>query len=276
MIMMDQYKKETSQIHAPADLIRRTKDAVRQEEQRIAREKQESFADEKIQSGGTVQPKRSYVKVYKWALPIAAAAVCLILLNVGVMRYGRGMGESQSNTSMDMASGAAEAYDMTAQADDADMSDGTTDAVQGAVGKGSSNVGAAPAAVEEAAASDEAYETGGYDNGQSAVSAASDVYNENEEEVEDSYIKSIYGNSLWMEKADVRPSFCADSDTECIAVQGIEFYVAKDRDDTWIAYVQVDGQGYIIRGELTEDDMSREIFAAKAHELLMETVESSE
>lgn len=277
MIMMDQYKKETSQIHAPADLIRRTKDAVRQEERRIAREKQESFAAEKTQSGGTVQPKRSYVKVYKWALPIAAAAVCLILLNVGVMRYGRHMDESQSNTSMDMASGAAETYDMTAQADDADMSDGAAGAVQGAAGKGSSNVGAAPTAVEEAAASDEAYETGSYDNGPSATSAVGDQYDDIEyEQDENSYIESIFGNGLWMDEVDGLPSFYTDSGTECIAVQGIEFYVAKDQDDTWIAYVQVGEQGYVIRGELTEEDISRENFAAKAHELLMETVESSD
>ena len=276
MIMMDQYKKETSQIHAPADLIRRTKDAVRQEEQRIAREKQESFAAEKIQSGGTVQPKRSYVKVYKWALPIAAAAVCLILLNIGVMRYGRGMDESQSNTSMDMASGAADAYDMAAQADDADMSDGTADAGQESGGMISNNAGAAPTEAEEAVATDEEYETDSCDGGQSAVSAASDQYDDIEnKKVENSYIESIFGNNLWMDEVDGLPSFYTDSGTECIAVQGIEFYVAKDQDDTWIAYVQVDGQGYVIRGEWTQDDISRENFAAEAYELLMETVGSN-
>ena len=33
--MKDQYRKETSQIHAPADLIQKTKQAMEQEEQRL-------------------------------------------------------------------------------------------------------------------------------------------------------------------------------------------------------------------------------------------------
>ena len=37
--MIDQYKNETSQIHAPADLILKTKQAVREEEMRLEREK---------------------------------------------------------------------------------------------------------------------------------------------------------------------------------------------------------------------------------------------
>ncbi len=36
---LDQYKKETAQIHAPMDLIERTKAAVREEEERILSER---------------------------------------------------------------------------------------------------------------------------------------------------------------------------------------------------------------------------------------------
>lgn len=264
---MDQYNKETSQIHAPADLIRRTKEAVRAEEQRIARERQ--------QPNAVAQPKHSYGKVYKWALPVAAAAVCVILLNVSGLMFGRSKGGSWSGSSMDIASETAPSSDngMEMQFGPAAIAGDMADATQGPIDKGS-NVDTAVTmeeAMEEAAAADEAYESEDYDGGQSAGAMASveSVYDDAEyEEAENSYIESIYGSALWLEEVEEVPSFYTDTDTESIIIHGAALYVAQDSDDTWIAYVEIDGQKYAVCGELTEEDISREEFAEEAYKLL--------
>lgn len=271
--VMDQYHKETSQIHAPADLIRRTKEAVRAEEQRIAREKQ--------QQNAVVQPKHSYGKVYKWALPVAAAAVCVILLNVSGLLFGRSKGGSWSGSSMDMAMETAPSNDssMGIQAGAADTAGEIAEAAQEPVNKGSSNVNTAVTMEDAVAAADEEYENEDYDGGQSAGAAVSseaenDMYDTAESvEAENSYIKSIYGSDLWLEEVDKVPSFYTDTDTECIIIHGVELYVAQELDDTWIAYVEIDEQKYVVCGELTEEDISREEFADEAYKLLEDMVE---
>lgn len=282
MIMMNQYNKETSQIHAPADLIRRTKEAVREEEQRIAGQKMQSMESVSVQSGSIARPKRSYAKVYKWALPVAAAALCLIMLNVGVMRMGGSMSKMQSDTSMDMASGAASASDsadngMGMQFGTAEMYE--EEATEEPVSKSETAAGATIKNMEQAAAADDAYEDAGYDGGQateSGASAASEVsgsYQDSEyEEAENSYIDSIYRNNVWIEKVNEAPSFYGDSATEEFFIHGVKVYVAQDVDDTWIAYTRKNAQRYIISGELTEDDLTREEFAEKAYELLIDTI----
>lgn len=282
MIMMNQYNKETSQIHAPVDLIRRTKEAVREEEQRIAGQKMQSMESVRVQSGSIARPKRSYAKVYKWALPVAAAALCLIMLNVGVMRMGGSMNKMQSDTSMDMASGAASASDsadngMGMQFGTAEMYE--EEATEEPVSKSETAAGATIKNMEQAAAADDAYEDAGYDGGQaadssvSAVSEESGSYQDSEyEEAENSYIDSIYGSSLWIEKVNEAPSFYGDSATEDFLIHGVKIYVAQDVDNTWIAYTRKNAQRYVISGELTEDDLGSEEFAEKVYELLMETI----
>ena len=261
MIMMDQYNKETSQIHAPVDLIRRTKEAVREEEQRIA--------GEQMQQKTVVQPKRSYGKVYKWALHVAAAAVCLILFNVGVMRpgsntSGSGMGKSQSGASMDMGTGAAESNDMGLQFAAADMhEEATATTAQEPISKDSSSYD-----VTEEAAEEEIYEGESYDGGQSE-----DAVDEN---TENGYANSNDGGTLQIEAVDEAPAFYGEPDTECFTIHGIKIYVACDIDDTWIAYARKSKQRYVISGEATQETVSREEFAEEAYELLMETISSAE
>ena len=287
MIMMNQYNKETSQIHAPADLIRRTKEAVREEEQRIAREKLQSVASDRVQSDRVVQSKRSYAKVYRWALPVAAAALCLIMLNVGVMRLGGGMSKMQSDTSMDMASGAAS--DSGSGDNGMGMQFGVAgmyeEAAEEPVGKSGAAFDTATGIVEQSAAADDASEDAVYDGGQVAESAASAAseesgsYQDSEyEEAENSYIESIYGRDLWIEEVEEVPSayFYANTDTESIIIDGTVLYVAQDSDDTWIAYVKIGGHKYVVRGELTEDDLTLEEFAQKAYELLTDTTDRGE
>ena len=281
MIMMNQYNKETSQIHAPADLIRRTKEAVREEEQRIAGQKMQSMESVRVQSGSVAQSKRSYAKVYRWALPVAAAALCLIMLNVGVMRLGGSMSKMQSDTSMDMASGAAPASDsadngMGMQFGTAEMYE---EEAEEPLGKSEAAADTTADIMEQAAAADDAYEEADYDGGQvaeadvSAVSGESGSYQDptyNGEE--NSYINSIYGNNIWIERVNEAPSFYGDSATEDFLIHGVKIYVAQDVDNTWIAYTRKNAKRYVISGELTEDDLGSEEFAEKVYELLMETI----
>lgn len=263
---MDQYNKETSQIHAPADLIRRTKEAVRHEEQRIM--------NEKLQQNVVVQPKHSYAKVYKWALPVAAAIFCVIILNIGLLRFGRDIGGSTSESPTDMASGAAESSDAGIALDAAESSD----------------MGFQPETTEmyediaEAAEAEEEFDhsssaagmTEGFTTETTNGVAEDSTSKEMGEEEQSSYIDSIYGSDLWIEKVDEQPSFYADSDTESINIHGIKMYVAKDIDDTWIAYAQIGEERYVIRGELTEESISQEGFVEKAYQLLEETMDRSE
>ena len=230
--MMDRYNKETSQIHAPSDLIRKTKEAVRAEEQRIA--------EERSRQNTMVQSKRFYGKVYKWALPVAAAVFCLILFNVGVMRLGSGMGESKSDTTMDTASGAAESNDMGMQLGAFDMvEEMEEEAAEEPIGKG----GAFDTTAE--ITEETVYDSDGYEGGQDAANSV-----------------------LWIEAVDETPSFYGEPDTECLTIHGIKIYVAKDSNGTWTAYANKGGQKYVISGELTQEDASMEEYAEKAYELL--------
>lgn len=103
---MDQYKKETSQIHAPEDLIRRTKETVRGEEERIAREKApQKTAAKKKRYGG---------RAYRWALP-AAAAVLVIVAGTSGIFFGRGADKFMSESALDMAANDTSADDTSAE-----------------------------------------------------------------------------------------------------------------------------------------------------------------
>ena len=278
--MMNQYNKETAQIHAPADLIRRTKEAVREEEQRIMREQ--------LQQNTVMQPKRSYAKVYRWVLPVAAAIFCVIIINVGLLRPEKGMSGAATGASMDTASGGAELNDMELQFGATAMYEEAAEAAEEPADKGGAYDMSAGAATDagtsvttdtsasvttemsagvttDATVEDDVYEEAGEGDTNGIT-----VYEEVEEEQENGYIDSIYGNDLWIEKVNKAPSFYHDSDTRYIDLQGFRIYVATDVDNTWIAYARKNGQRYLISGAYTEEDMSWEEFAEKAYELLSE------
>ena len=271
---MDQYNKETSQIHAPADLIRRTKEAVREEEQRIA--------GERLQQNTVSQPKHSYAKIYKWALPIAAAVLFVILYNISGLMPERNMSGAGSGAAMDMDSGAAllNNSDMGTQSGGADMSEGAdaadTTAAESVIEDSEYEIAATDTAGEEYVSED-------YDDGQLAdagASVKSDAFtnssaeNSTRDESEfergkNSYIESIYGSNLWIEEVEEVPAFYDNPDTKCVTIQGIELYVGKDIDETWIAYAEIEAGKYIISAELTEKDIDQEEFAQAAYEVLV-------
>ncbi len=141
------YREETSQIHAPVDLILRTKQAVAEEEERLhkemgqagqrpdlqqdsrkeLRQNQQIFpadlngagmdgaesAGKKTESGW----KKYYGRVPRWVLPMTAAAVFVLVLRVSVLQFShlpadRGGGMDYAASAEDMSESAGEAGSM--------------------------------------------------------------------------------------------------------------------------------------------------------------------
>lgn len=292
---MDQYIKETSQIHAPIDLIRRTKGAVREEEQRIQRKK----AGQTGQNVMAYAPKtvsatvnNIYGKVYRWALPVAAAVFSVVLLNIFAMRLGGRGDKSFSGAAMDMAEGEQLSNDMTMHFAESDMADMLDDAAESADAGNNGDAWSAGAAGESAAAA--AAEEKVAEAAEAEEAAASDSYEENEfnsqnyvqrSEVTEDYIDKAAadepesgeneGTSLSISEIEEIPDFMDDKNTQCITAHGLRFYVVREWGNEWSAYVRVDGTGYVITGD-SEEITDRESFVEKAYELLAETVEGIE
>lgn len=110
--MLDQYNRETSQIHAPAALIQKTKEVMRAEEERLLAEttsQANSSADQRVAGISkdckvTAAKTRSiffYGRLRKWTLPLTAVAALVIFVSVSAaMRVVKSGG-----TSSDMAAG---------------------------------------------------------------------------------------------------------------------------------------------------------------------------
>lgn len=90
------YREETSQIHAPVDLILKTKQAVAEEEERLRKEIQITPADlngagmDGAESDGKKTEskwKKYYRRVPRWVLPMTAAAVFVLVLRVSVVQF---------------------------------------------------------------------------------------------------------------------------------------------------------------------------------------------
>lgn len=71
--MKQEYNHTMNEIHAPSDLIASTKQALKQEELRVAEEKQIA--------------KKKRLSVYGWRNVAIAASICLVLLGSGVGYY---------------------------------------------------------------------------------------------------------------------------------------------------------------------------------------------
>lgn len=268
MAMMDQYKQETSQIHAPADLIRQTKEAMQREELRL---QQAQPADRPfgIHSG----------RIYRWALPAAAAAMVLLLINVTSSIVGNRFSKSASdNAPMAAAIDDAAAYEMAEAAeeeslDDIDMTVAEQKHFEGVMADKSAdlyentNAGAA------------------YDNG-ADMTAAEDSYKEESAEAaegedesiqkeaadgvvtnsEDGISGDIYAVDLSVTEVAKAPAFVDDEDTECIMVHGIRVYVARESSDQWSAYARVNQVNYVVTGSGNITDA--EDYAVQVYERL--------
>lgn len=264
--MMDQYNKETSQIHAPADLIQRTKQAVREEERRIERVRAQQ-AVRTMENTGTHdvyadKPRRnSYGKVYKWVLPVAAAVLLVVLMNASTMMIGRKFSASQSDKSMEMAAemagGAEESGEAACDTEAAEaIEESVVNDMDGGIDKAFGDNGLMEESIAEAP-------------------AASAEYDSVQESEMKSDLSKDSAGELTIEEVEGKPEFVSEADTEQIITNEQRFYVTGNGSDMWKAYVYINKQGYVITGDSNEAADSEE-FAKKAYELLTETVEGAE
>lgn len=270
----EQYRKETEQIHAPAELIARTKAAMREEEARIRRE----FA---LQGAGTesrgisavagpaMVPAggRNYGKgfnVRKWAYPLTAAAALFILVSVSLMMRGlksgdmaMDMGASETSGGADldggmMAAGAAMDFEGTAEmaaapaAEMEDMSESAS-AVENTASETAEFSESVQETAVEKAESEEARKNEGQrkfsdtekNMAEDAVPAESGAQSGGVAETE----------SITIERVVKKPDFCGRPDTGKHVFEGQTFQVAEEGSG-WMAYAETgDGGKYVIRGE---------------------------
>lgn len=270
----EQYRKETEQIHAPAELIARTKAAMREEEARIRRE----FA---LQGAGTesrgisavagpamvLAGGRNYGKgfnVRKWAYPLTAAAALFILVSVSLMmrglKYGdmaMDMGASETSGGADldggmMAAGAAMDFEGTAEmaaAPAAEMEDMSESA--SAVENAASETAEFSESVQETAVEKAELEEARKNEGQRKFS-------DTEKNMAEDTVPAESGaqsggvaetESITIERVVKKPDFCGRPDTGKHVFEGQTFQVAEEGSG-WMAYAETgDGGKYVIRGE---------------------------
>lgn len=264
----EQYRKETEQIHAPAELIARTKAAMREEEARIRRE----FA---LQGAGTesrgisavagpamvLAGGRNYGKgfnVRKWAYPLTAAAALFILVSVSLMMRGlksgdmaMDMGASETSGGM-MAAGAAMDFEGTAEmaaAPAAEMEDMSESA--SAVENAASETAEFSESVQETAVEKAELEEARKNEGQRKFS-------DTEKNMAEDTVPAESGaqsggvaetESITIERVVKKPDFCGRPDTGKHVFEGQTFQVAEEGSG-WMAYAETgDGGKYVIRGE---------------------------
>ena len=247
----DQYKKETAQIHAPIDLIERTKAAIREEEKRLSRERE---AQEKV-TETICEDEEKCAKRYpvrRWAYPLTAAAALLVLVSVSLTMKGlKDDGPEASGAAYEESADAGYAesavLDIPAEENggtDEMMEEGgvleeTDEAIFAEVTEGA--VCAEPAAGAMAEAECEDAEE---------VEAAKEALERKKEAANVSFADyAVSGDGIMIEEAERKPDFCDLPDTETHVYEGTIFLVRKEEND-WIAYVETESKtGYVLRGE---------------------------
>ncbi len=182
------YREETSQIHAPVDLILRTKQAVAEEEERLHKEmgqagqrpdlqqdsrkelrQNQQISPADLNGAGMVGAEsdgkkmesrweKYYKRVPRWVLPVTAAAVFVLVLRVSVLQFShlladRGGGMDYAASAEDMSESAGEAGSMEGMSGSAGE--------EGLAGGMAENAGDGNLAGGMAESADEAGSTGG-------------------------------------------------------------------------------------------------------------------
>lgn len=271
----EQYKKETEEIHAPADLIAKTKAAVREEEVRIQRERASQTAGLGMQAVPAVRRAVNRgAATRKWAYPLTIAAAIFILVSVSLMM--RGLGKSGSDTASyelaseadsggeESASGAAfeeeapEAAVVSEEAVEEGTESGVFDSVTSVEETEHMTSDREAASVAEDEVSDgETVVTGGTTDfaDETKRAAAAEASESPLEEDAISQKKEVAADSeaqkegVTITKVWKKPVFVDRSETESRTYEDATFLVTKENDE-WIAYVESEnGGGYVIRGE---------------------------
>ena len=76
--MIEQYRKDMSEVHARTELIQRTKAAMKQEEERLS----QNEVEEGVQSEKTGQIRKVNSRIKRLWIPLSAAAAILLLITV--------------------------------------------------------------------------------------------------------------------------------------------------------------------------------------------------
>ena len=170
------YREETSQIHAPVDLILRTKQAVAEEEERLHKENQITSIDfngaesagKKTESGW----KKYYGRVPGWVLPVTAAAVFVLVLRVSVVQFSHFPADRDGG--MDYA---ASAEDMSESAGEEGSMEGLAGSAgeEGLAGGMAESAGDGNLAGGMAESADEAGSTGGMAESADEAGSAEDM-----------------------------------------------------------------------------------------------------
>ena len=276
--MMEQYKNETAQIHAPAALIEKTKAAVRQEEERIRREQSAQIPAPAPQV--TYEDYASYRKKYsvrKWMYPLTAAAAVVILLSVSMNVKnvlpggftGNGAAADGAMEAPAAAEAPAEAPVDEAAADEAcaeEITEGiaSEEAAAGAVeemdnGETDSMAEASADSMTQAEAED-MESTGGVMSEAPAADFAKEEADSTKEAARK--FRDRKGGSMKIEAVDEKPDFYDSPDAEDIVYEGLTFRVFGEEGE-WYAYVEAeDGTACVIRGRAEElDEFLEEAYA---------------
>lgn len=298
--MMDQYKNETAQVHAPKALIEKTKAAVREEETRIRREQARQIPAPQV----TYADYTSYQKKYswrKWSYPLTAAAGVVILLSVSLAMKGVWTDRYKGNwAAADRAlpaeeTAAAEAGEMSgadagsameemesADAEAGEMSGAATDSIAEDVESPAGAVmDVAPAEIENIGGAMAEAAPDKMDDFESAAEAPAADYAEEDtqrdmlqdssaEKKEMKPFRSAKGGYVEIEAVEEKPAFYDDPAAEDIVYEGLTFRVMEE-EKGWMAYVETtDGKAYVINGTFEELD----VFLKEGYEKLEETEKS--
>ena len=280
--MKDQYRKETSQIHAPADLIQKTKQAMEQEEQRL-----KAVEERKVGSVGTAiteseaitkkAKKNSFTQqIYKWTLPLTAAAAILILISVSLVMKSV---KSDSSAS-DMMAESEYAKDMGMQLSEADIAEEASEEnemlINESPAESDRNDMAEDYAMAEAA-EDAAYpeEMENAESEAAEESETSAVYQDMEAKKDTAETADVMNggeayeqeqeSELEITGVEEEPDFYDSPETESYLYRNLLFWLIQDNEG-WTAYVSVQGDKYVISGAIAD----REEFVERAYELLKE------
>ncbi|MDE6406495.1 MAG: hypothetical protein K2M20_12695 [Lachnospiraceae bacterium] len=285
----EQYKKETEQIHAPVELIARTKAAMREEEARIRREFAVQAAGPEMAETLVMPRERSRgMNARKWAYPLTAAAALFILVSVSMMMRGLKSGKMASDNgayeemavemeTAEMSGGEDLDGGMAVAGAAADSAEGAETAFADEVTSAETEMAASPACADEigdlsgptaeGAVSDRAALSKGAGDASAEKLEAEEAERNEQQGKRSDAEKSLADDgsaapaengvqsgaadteNITIERVIRKPDFCGRPDTEMHVYEGETFHTAKEGDG-WAAYVESgDGDQYVIRGE---------------------------
>lgn len=265
----DQYKKETEQIHAPADLIARTKAAVREEEARIQTERAAQTAGLAGQAAKRATQQQAYTMqkehswgaaARKWAYPLSAVAAIIVLVSVSMMMRGLDKSNLDSEAPYESAAAADCGGEEFAAAGAEEEAAFDKEAFEEVFPEAEAAAAEAPAADEEpedllsemeradTTAGVATESEGGYEDGAAsdfAAEAPASIVKDMEETKRAASVKA----DITVEKVWKKPAFVSREDVETRTYQNKVFQIVKE-ENGWAAYVESEnGGGYVVRGE---------------------------